>query len=85
MMMLALAATMFLTVYLRLRSKLGMVIVPMAALFMPFVILFSAFIYPGDPELREAWLVAASVGWFFGLVVAGFGYFISPMLKHRGP
>ena len=85
MIMLALAATLALAVYLRLRGAGGLLIIPLAALLMPCVILFSAFVYPGDPELREAWLLAAAVGLFFGMLIAGFGYFVAPMLKNRTP
>ncbi|SDU02166.1 hypothetical protein SAMN05216296_1309 [Pseudomonas pohangensis] len=85
MMMLALAATLILTIYLRQRSQLGLVIIPLAALLMPLAILFSAFIYPGDPELQEWWLMAVGVGLFFGGLIASFGYFITPMLGNRLP
>jgi len=85
MMMLALAVTLALAIYLRLHSSLGIVIIPLAALLMPAVILFSAFVYPGDPELQQWWLMAAGVGLFFGGLIAAFGYFITPMLKDRMP
>jgi hypothetical protein len=80
MMMLALAATLALAIYLRLHSKLGLASIPLAALLMPCTILFSAFVYPGDPELQQVWLMAFGVGLFFGGVIATFGYFIAPML-----
>lgn len=85
MMMLALAVTLVLSIYLRLRSTLGLAIIPLAALLMPAVILFSAFVYPGDPELQQWWLMAVGVGLFFGALIASFGYFITPMLKDRAP
>ena len=85
MMMLALAATLALAIYLRLYSKLGLAVIPLAAVLMPCVILFSAFIYPGDPELQQAWMIAVGVGLFFGGLIAAFGYFITPMISNRAP
>jgi len=85
MMMLALAATLALVIYLRLHSSLGIASIPLAALLMPAAILFSAFIYPGDPELQQWWLPAVGVGLFFGGLIAAFGYFITPMLINRVP
>lgn len=85
MMMTALAATLALTIYLRLHSSLGIVIIPLAAMLMPPVILFMAFVYPGDPELRQWWMMAVGVGLFFGALIAAFGYFITPMFIDRKP
>lgn len=85
MLMLALAATLILSIYLRLRSGLGLYGIALAALLMPCAILFSAFIYPGDPELQQWWWLAVAVGLFFGGLLAAFGYFVTPMLSQRTP
>ena len=81
----ALAIAFALSIYLRLRGVHAALTIPLPALLVAAGVLFQAFIFPGDPELAEHWLIAALVGMFFGVLVAGFGYFVAPMLRNRVP
>lgn len=83
MLLSVLAMAFALAVYLHLRGLGAVVAIALSALLVPVGVLFQAFIFPGDPELAEHWLLAGLVGVFFGLLAAGFGYFIAPMLRHK--
>ena len=85
MLLSALAIAFALSIYLRLRGVHAALAIPLPALLVVAGVLFQAFIFPGDPELAEHWLIAALVGMFFGVLVAGFGYFVAPMLRNRNP
>ena len=85
MILAVLTAAFALAVYLHLRGVGAAVAIPVAAILVPEGVLFQAFIYPGDSELRQYWLMAALVGLFFGVLAAAFGYFVAPMLGNRKP
>ena len=74
MLFAALTASLILAIYLQGRNVRWPLAIPLAALLVPLVVLFGAFVYPGDPDLREWWLMAAGVGLFFGLLTAAVGY-----------
>lgn len=57
----------------------------LAALLPPLVIVFYAFVYPADQELRDAWVEAVLASLFFGLLVGGFGAYVASLLKPRDP
>lgn len=83
MLLSVLAIAFALALYLHLRGLGAVFSISLSALLVPVGVLFQAFIFPGDPELAEHWLLAALVGVFFGLLAAGFGYFIAPMMRHK--
>lgn len=78
-----LAMAFALAFYLHLRGRRAVPAIAPAALLVPAGVLFQAFIFPGDPELAQHWLLAALVGLFFGLLAAGFGYFVAPMIRNK--
>jgi asparagine N-glycosylation enzyme membrane subunit Stt3 len=57
----------------------------LAALLPPLFIVFYAFVYPADQELREVWDVAVLAGVFFGLVVGGFGAYVASLFQPPEP
>lgn len=83
MLLAVLAIAFALAIHLRLRGIGAALAIPLAAAVVAAGVLFQAFIYPGDPELQQWWQLAAAVGLLFGVMIAGFGYFIAPMLKDR--
>jgi hypothetical protein len=83
MLLSVLAMAFALAFYLSLRGVGAALAIPVSTLLVPAGVLFQAFIFPGDPELAEHWLLAALVGVLFGLLVAGFGYFIAPMMRNK--
>ena len=76
MLLSVLAIAFALALYLHLRGLGAVFSISLSALLVPAGVLFQAFIFPG-------WLLAALVGVFFGLLAAGFGYFIAPMMRHK--
>lgn len=83
MILVALAAAFVLAMQLSMRGLPLLKAVPLAALAVPAAILFQAFIYPGDPELSEAWVIAVLVGLFFGLLAATPGFYASRYLQDQ--
>ena len=83
MLLSVLAMAFALAFYLHLRGVGASLAIPLSALLVPAGVLFQAFIFPGDPDLAEHWLLAAMVGMFFGILASGFGYFVAPMMRHK--
>ncbi len=83
MILAALAAAFVLAMHLSMRGLPMLKAVPLAALVVPAVIMFQAFVYPGDPDLSEAWVIAALLGLFFGLLAATPAYYASRYLQDQ--
>lgn len=81
MLFAALTASLILAITLQARHVRWPLAVPLAALLVPLAVLFGAFVYPGDPDLREWWLLAAGAGLFFGLLTASVGYVSAQFLQ----
>jgi hypothetical protein len=69
--------------YLRQRGMGFFRSAALAALLAPLALVFAAFVYPADAQLREAWTVAAMGGLFFGLLLGGFGAYVASLLERH--
>ena len=69
--------------YLRFRRWPAVRAIAVASLLAPLAIMFSAFVFPADPEFRTWWHITAATSVFFGICAAAAGYVLAALMKRQ--